>query len=231
MSDEAGSKTPAPPYLAFITFLGFIESMATIGLPHQIDKSIMKNMSGANQNWTLSCLKYLKLTSEGNRPTDKFKQLVSVDGESRKELMKDIIINAYPFIFSAEGFDIKTATEKLLNEQFDTTGVVGDTKKKSVRFFMNAVKHVGIEISPYLDQMKLRARTPTKNKKTKRPVGTNGNNETKDKEPQDPPKKEKDTSSDSNFNQSLLDKIPPFNPEWTEETLIKWLDTISKLKG
>ena len=190
----------------------------------------MKNMSGTNQIWTLSCLKYLQLTSEGNRPTDKFKQLVSVDGENRKELIKDIIINAYPFIFSADGFDIKTATEKLLNEQFDSTGVAGDTKKKSVRFFMNAVKHVGIEISPYLDKMKLRSSTPTKNKKAKRTAGTNGNNEKKEKVSQYPPKKEKDTSSNSNFNQSLLDKIPPFNPEWSEESLQKWMDTVKALR-
>ena len=28
---------------------------------------------------------------------------------------------------------------------------------------------------------------------------------------------------------ALLEKIPEFNPEWSEETLNKWLDLINKL--
>lgn len=40
---------------------------------------------------------------------------------------------------------------------------------------------------------------------------------------------EKDTSTRRTFNQSLLDKVPPFNPEWSEESLQKWLDTVKSL--
>ena len=230
MSDDAGTKTPVPPYLAFSTLQGFLESMAAIGLPHQIDKSIMKNMSGANQSWILSCLKFLRLTSDGNKPTENFRQLVSVDGEDRKELMKDIIIEAYSFIFQAAGFDIKTATPQQLYDQFDSTGVVGDTKKKSVRFFMNAVKYSGIEISSHLHGIQLRTRSATTNRKPKRPTGSNGNHESKDRVGQNTPNKEKDEFSKQTFNQYLLEKVPPFNPEWSEESLQKWLDTVKALR-
>ncbi|MCE2453602.1 MAG: DUF5343 domain-containing protein [Nitrospinae bacterium] len=231
MNEENGTKKAIPPYLAFSTVLGFIESMAASGLPHQIDKSIMKNMSGTNQSWTLSCLKFLQLTSEKNKPTEKFKQLVAVDGEERKKLMKDIVIDAYPFIFHAEGFDLKTATPKQLDDQFESTGAVGETKKKSIRFFMTAAKHAGIEISSHLNQLKFRTRNPTKNKKNKRPDGSlGGNNEKKGQAAQDADEKGNNTPSDRTFNQSLLDKIPPFNPEWSEDTLQKWLDTVRELK-
>ena len=40
-----------------------------------------------------------------------------------------------------------------------------------------------------------------------------------------------DMSENFNWNKSILDKIPEFNPEWSEDTLNKWLDTVSKLKG
>lgn len=232
MSEADGEKKPIPPYLAFSTLLGFIDSMAASGLPHQIDKSIMKNMSGTNQSWTLGCLKFLQLTTDENNPTEKFKQLVAVDSEKRKEAMRNIIIEAYPFIFHAQGFDLKTATPKQLDDQFESAGVTGETKKKSVRFFLTAAKHAGLDISTHLNQVKLRTRaTNAKSRKPRRQADSKNDPNKKGGTPQETGEKEDSTSHDVDWNKSLLDKIPPFDPEWSEETLNKWLDTVSKLKG
>lgn len=198
-----------PPYLPFSTLIGFIDSMAANGLPLRIQAGMLKGMSWANQSWTLASLRFLRLTTEDNRPTEKFKRLVSADGDDRMDLFGSIIVDAYPFIFQAEGFDIATATPEQLDEQFERAGAVGDTKKKSVRFFLHAAKHSGLELSPHLDQIRLRTKAIMRRRKFN--AAAEGITVTFDRD------------------KALLEKIPEFNPEWSEETLNKWLDLINKL--
>ena len=42
MAKTNETQKSVPPYLSFNTFLSFTESIATMGMPDQIDKSIMR---------------------------------------------------------------------------------------------------------------------------------------------------------------------------------------------
>ena len=70
-----------------------------------------------------------------------------------------------------------------------------------------------------------------RNRKPKRQSEPKSYQNKRDETPNKTEDKQVFTSPDIEWNKALLAKIPAFDPEWSEETLNKWLDTISKLKG
>ena len=65
---------------------------------------------------------------------------------AEKKLMGDIIVETYPFIFQEGEFDIKTATPKQLDAQFENLGLAGETKKKIYKILYECTeKYAGLE--------------------------------------------------------------------------------------
>jgi hypothetical protein len=147
--DEAGQKRVAAPYIAYQTIKTFVAPLKEHVIPNRIDKSLLKNMSGAVQGQLMTALKFLSLIEEDGRPTDSLTKLVSAYGTDKwaAELQR-VLANAYPELF-------KLPLDKVSPSQFNETfkgayPCEGETLSKGVRFFLNAATEAGVKFSPFL---------------------------------------------------------------------------------
>jgi hypothetical protein len=216
ISFTSSASVPVPPYVPYRSFRNFIESLKQ-GIPARIDRSVMASMSGALQSQLTACLRYLELITSASHPTPVLPRLVNSEGPEHAKVLRDIITKSYPFLFTH--FDIKTATPRMLEEQFANAGASGGTIDKCVNFFLAAAKEAGVELSPHLKSNRQRIQ--------RRPRG-----------PRDPSVpiangSDVDESAGSGqmvtWAQMLLSKFPSFDPSWPDDVKTKWFDAFDKL--
>jgi hypothetical protein len=152
-----------PPYLPYKTLLSSLENLGQ-GIPPKIDRSIWKNQPGTVQSQILSAYRFLGLMNESTNPTEVLQNLVKYRS-SPTPILKKIIENKYSPILS---HDLSTMTTTMLGSEFEKAfGVEGETKKKGIRFFLQAAKANGFNLSKFLlDQT--RASSGPRKKRTKR---------------------------------------------------------------
>lgn len=138
-----------PAYAPTKTFYNLFNSLKESGAPSQIDRSVLKSMSGSDQSAILGSLKYLKLINEQGVPSKTFLQLIDSDEKQRQALMRDVLTEAYSFLFSGS-IDLKRATTKQVEEAFREQGASGSTIVKCIAFFLAAAKDAGIVVSPHV---------------------------------------------------------------------------------
>jgi hypothetical protein len=163
MADESQGKV-FPPYLPYKTLISSLENLGQ-GIPPKIDRSIWKNQPGTVQSQILSAYKFLGLMNEQTGPTESLKQLVE-HRATPGPLLKKIITEKYSPILK---HDLATMTTTMLNAEFEAAfKVEGETKKKGVRFFLQAAKANGFTLSKFLlDQTRVSA-GPRKKRSAKR---------------------------------------------------------------
>lgn len=143
MADESKN---VPPYLPYKTLLSSLENLGQ-GIPPKLDRSIWKNQPGTVQSQILSAYKFLGLMTDTTGPTDSLRELV-LHRATPTTTLKKIIEDKYSPILS---HDLATMTITMLNAEFEKAfGVDGETKKKCVRFFLQAVKANGFTLSKFL---------------------------------------------------------------------------------
>jgi hypothetical protein len=132
-------------YTTFVTFLDWLREMRTI--PSQIDSSLWRNkFSGAVGSQMMGGARFLKLL-DGDNPSPRLEALVRADVEQRKELMRELMREAY----GAELIDgLPRMTPKVLNEKLDALGTSESTHAKARSFFINAAKAVGLEVPGHI---------------------------------------------------------------------------------
>ena len=150
-----------PPYIAYRTFKNFLYQLEQRGLPARIDRSVMSQKSGTIQSRLLLALTYLGLITPRGRPTEKFKRLVTVNGDARQDILKEIITSSYGFLFN-DKIDIADASSSQVEEFFQKTGSSGETLRRSISFFLSLAKEAGIPVSPYIK--------PHRNKRRRHPL-------------------------------------------------------------
>jgi hypothetical protein len=158
-----------PPYLPYKTLLSSLENLGQ-GIPPKIDRSIWKNQPGTVQSQILSAYKFLGLMNDQISPTPTLKTLVE-NRMTPGPTLKTIIEDKYSPILK---HDMATMTTTMLAAEFESAfSVEGDTKKKAIRFFLQAAKANGMTLSKFLlDQTRVstgprKKRTPRSNE----PVG------------------------------------------------------------
>lgn len=141
---------PIPPYLPFRTFLGYVDGLRTSGIPAKIDRSVLRNRSGAEQTMIINAFQYLGLITSDGAPTPALLSLVNAEeGLVRTKALSDLLVMRYMFLF-CDGFNLNTATPAMVKQAFAEQGVGGDTIRKSMAFFLAAAQEAQIPISPYL---------------------------------------------------------------------------------
>lgn len=165
MTDE--SKL-VPPYLPYKTLLSSLENLGQ-GIPPKIDRSIWKNQPGTVQSQILSAYRFLGLMSETTGPTESLKELVK-NRATPGPMLKKIIEEKYKPILA---HDLSTMTTTMLGSEFEAAfGVDGETKKKSIRFFLQAAKANGFTLSKFLlDQTRAASAGPRKKRISARDAG------------------------------------------------------------
>ena len=212
MEESNGEKKLLPPYLSYKTFSNFIEGLK-VTTPARIDKSVMPSLSGANQSWLIGTLKYMKLMTEDGVPSVQLTKLAKAQNDERKKLLREILVSSYPFLFS-EPFNLRSATPRQIEEEFNKTAATGDTVKRCIAFFLKAAKDAGIELSPYLQKMRYTktTRTPRRNQITTEQI----DNETA-------------ASSSRDWAAILVDKFPSLDPAWPDDVKAKWFDAFKQM--
>jgi hypothetical protein len=156
-----------PPYLPYKTLLSSLENFGQ-GIPPKIDRSIWKNQPGTVQSQILSAYKFLGLMNDTTGPTETLRELVQ-NRSTPGPTLKKIIQEKYKALLV---HDLSTMTTTMLNSEFELAFKVdGETKKKGIRFFLQATKANGFTLSKFLlDQTRAASSGPRKKRVSKRDI-------------------------------------------------------------
>ena len=210
-----GAQKPIPPYVAYKTFINFVNGLKAAGIPNRIDKSIIR-LSGAAQSQLIYALRFFDLIDADGKPKESLTRLVNSEGAERKKLLKEMTLRGYSFVFSSE-LDLNTATGKQVEELFGEHGVQGETARKAISLFLLFAKETEIKLSPHLKV----PRTRRGGSRRRSGSGQNDQNGGDEATPIVEPK--------LSWEQMLLSKFPSFDPNWPEETQKRWFDSFEKL--
>ncbi len=147
---EAEEQGAVPAYVAWKTFLSFIEHIKKTVIPPRIDNSMMPpGMSGGTRSHLRSALKFLGLIRDDGYVTEKLKGLVGAYGtDSWAEALGEVLSTAY--IPVVGDLDLDAGTAQQLTEQFRRAGHVdGDTLDRCIRFYLAAMRAAGYTLSPH----------------------------------------------------------------------------------
>jgi hypothetical protein len=138
---------PSPPYFAFKTLTNLLVRMEEHGPPNRVDRTFLKEMSGAGQTQFIAGLKSLGLIDDEGAVQPRLAQLVS-EPDNRPALIGEILRERYP---DAVALGRTNATTGELVELFGTAhGVKGDTARKAIAFYLQAAKYAGdVPLSPH----------------------------------------------------------------------------------
>jgi len=217
LSEGPDPQKLVPPYAPYRSFRNYLDSLKQ-GIPSQIDRSVMRNMSGALQSQLSAALKYLGLVNALGQPTDRLSRVVNSEGPERSMAFRDVAKAAYPFFF--QGFDLRTATPKMLSDKFSDMNASGGTVGKCMAFFLGLAKDGEIPLAPHLLVMRgNRSGKPRRVKQEQLPSPPNGT------EPSFTPAE----VAAMPWKQLLLSKFPSFDPSWSDEVKTKWFDGFHRL--
>jgi hypothetical protein len=138
-----------PPYLSYRTLSNFLDSLKVNGIPGRIDRSVLKNLSGAKQSALIGALRFLDLIAIDMAPTSKLERLVQAESDGRAEIMRETLRRHYPFMFPP-AFNLSSATVRMVRETFDNAFGGGDTARKGMVFFLAAARDAGLQLSPFI---------------------------------------------------------------------------------
>ncbi len=143
----AQSNRMSPPYVAFRTFINFLDWLEQEGMPQRFDRSVWgRRLSGTYGAQMMGAFRFLGLTGLDDNPTDRLGQLV-FNREQRKVILRQVLRNSYPTVPER---DLLRITTSQLQGRFRDLGVQGDTLRKSVTFFLHAYTYCEVPLGPYL---------------------------------------------------------------------------------
>lgn len=146
MDNQAGNGKKTLPYVSYATFSTALNSIVDAGLPPQIDRTVLTQMSGSNKGLILAAFRYIGLTNDRDEPTTKFKEYEQADAEKRREILGFLIKENYPSQVKV----ISRGTYQQLKDSFDTVDVPSSVKNKCLSFFIGATRAAGYTISPHI---------------------------------------------------------------------------------
>lgn len=226
MSEEKGARMATPPYVSYRTFTTFLEDMGQ-GIPSRLDKSAFPTMSGGIYNQLMPALRYLNLVDSGDKPTDLLLELIGKsDEEERRQILLQILTDAYPYILEDPEFDLMSITPKQLSDRFRSNGAAGDTVRKCETFFLAAARDAGVKFGRLLQRSsRTIERKPGQAGRTSRARRGRG-----------PAKRDGGRASEEDASEptvlvlkELMDKLPNFDPSWPEETQANYLAFAEKV--
>lgn len=135
-----------PPYgVPWDTFYRQFDKMKEDGIPLRVDRSYLSDKSGNVQTYLMQALRSFGLVDENHAPLPALTAIVEADEEGRKPLVAALLTEHYSTIVAMG----KTpATQGQLEEAWaDSFDQRGDTRRKSVRFFLSAAQFSGVPLS------------------------------------------------------------------------------------
>jgi len=207
-----------PPYISPTTFRHLLEQLQK-NPTDRIDRSYLDELhSGSTSAQIMSALRYLNLIDSINKPTHHLKLLVGCPEEERPKRLKDLATSAYGFVFGGTA-DVQTATYGQLEELFsNNSGVDGDVRRKCIKFFTSLAQDAGITLSPHITKRVRAGRGSTSSRTTAKKVSSRTSRIV---EIAALPVK---VPENTELLDKLLNKFPDFDPAWSDEQKMKWLE-------
>lgn len=94
---------------------------------HRCGQVLDEQSLGSTANELLQAIKYLKLVKESGEANASYELFVRATDEERGVMMRDLIREAYPYIWSTPGFDLERATSAQMADVFRGQNVNGST--------------------------------------------------------------------------------------------------------
>ncbi|RYG35117.1 hypothetical protein EON81_13665 [bacterium] len=223
--ETAKKDTPSPPYVSAKTLFNFAEKLKQ-GVPSHIDRSLMNGLSGAAVSQLTLAMKFLKLIGSSGEATDLLRDFVNADSSARPAIIKQMILDSYPFM--KEGFDLDRATTMTLEQKFREMGVSGDTLRKCMAFLLALAREAKMPVSAHIKSL---SHAPSKakiriKKKATVVIGGSANSDITDEDDtEDPPSNE----GGATWAELLLAKFPELDPTWDAQVQAKWFESYAKL--
>ncbi|MCL2140932.1 MAG: hypothetical protein FWH42_04630 [Dehalococcoidia bacterium] len=194
-------------------------------MPARIDRSFWgERYSGTTGTQLMAALRFLDLIDSSSFPTLKLRQLVVSRDAQRAEILKNITLEAYSFIYGR--IDPQTATYAQMEEAFrDDYQIASDVARKCIKFFIGISGGGGMNISPFISRKNKVPRPVTTSKKnTKTPTKKIGM-----EVPNSELNEVKQIPNGIGVDKILLDKFPELDPAWTDEIKVKWFEAFDEL--
>jgi hypothetical protein len=132
------------------------------GVPSRIDRSVLTRFSGVVGSQLMHALRFLGLSEDDGRPTQRLKELIKAHGAGHwPEKLLELLRQEYAPMFA---IDLETATPSHFNEAFRRAFPAADAVvQKCVTFFLYAANDAGVKVSGrVLKGRKPRSLTPRK---------------------------------------------------------------------
>lgn len=143
-----------PSSLAYKTFTNFLDTFKDTPIPSHIDKGVLpSSMSGGNQAYLTSALKFFGLISDSGETQEDFRTLVQIADDERIAVWRNILTSAYDFLLRE--VNIESATTRIVADKFKEQEMSGDTIRKAMTFFVYAAKDAGLSVSPHIKPQQL----------------------------------------------------------------------------
>ena len=205
-----------PPYVPYRTFRNFLESLKD-GIPARIDRSVWgQRYSGSSGIQLMTALKVLDLVDEAGRPTETLERLVGAEGDERRGILRTVLDAHYAPVFA---LDLSRATRAQFHEAFRSFDTKEGVLAKCEAFFIQAAQDAGVPLSAFI----LARRHVTR----RTGVAPRGRAHPAERVPEHPSSQPE--AGQQSIAQMILAKYPDFDPSWTSEVQVRWLEGITKL--
>lgn len=203
------------PYMGWATWLRLLEGLKTF-IPPYFDRSYFDSLgfSGTQRSQAVRTLLFLDLITESKRPTDRLQRLTAARKEDYQRMFREVLENAYKPFFDNPGPE--NATVGTLEEYIKSTGASRGVVSKCVTFFLSAAKEADVSLSPQLSGELGR----NKRKAGKAPRQLSSKPSTRGSS---------EKVIDSRLAQSLVEKFPDFDPNWSDDRCKWWFEAFQEL--
>ncbi len=223
MVKESGRKR-LPPYISYRTFQNFLDRLQQ-GIPARIDRSYWSDrLSGSTGTQLMSALRFLGLIDANGTPTGRLRLLVQARGAQRADALRQITSEAFGFVLQGS-FDSQSATYAQLEETFHSTFELTDgVRRKCVKFFVDLSSDAEMPLSSFITKRLRSARGNTGTKAVTKRRGT------KPMRNLIVPLALEKVPTEMSWDKTLLTKFPTFDPSWSDEVKLGWLQAFDGLK-
>lgn len=143
MDSTRASKGFTAPYLAWKTLFNLLVRLEEQGVPDQIDRTFLSNLSGTEQSYLMSAMRQFGLIGEKGKVLEPLKELTT-GTDARQAGVRRLLEQYYPTAVSLPA----NATQGQLDEVFRGYNVTGERLRKAETFYLRAAQFAGLQLSP-----------------------------------------------------------------------------------
>lgn len=155
-----------PPYMSFQTWWKFTGELASKPLPPRIDRSLMSSKSGTDQsNLVAAMLSFGMITATGETTPTLSALAENTTEEERKLQLRQLLQHYYPrAVAVSEANDTVPALNRVFEDDFGLASP--ETRRKSVTFFLHALKTADMTYSAHFPKTRPGSGAPGTPKRT-----------------------------------------------------------------